>query len=134
MADTQEQYTVERYLKGMVPNVRLSDDSLIGVMVDAGIEPGTEVSDLTQKQKDLALAYMYIRLATSPSTSSRITDRDADWEHSEGSEQWTAYQLQQFLILARKLLEKWKEDTTLIDDLIPEWGFTGRGIRNPRKY
>lgn len=132
MAEYQE-YTVDEYVRGIVPSANLSDSTVKGAALDAGAEPGMLASDLTQKQRDLCIAYLYIRLATNPSQSARVTDRDADWEHSEGSEQWTASQLQQFLILARKLLEKWGEDTSLIDDITPQWGFVGRNIHNPRK-
>lgn len=133
MAGENQGYTVEKYLRGIVPNASITDDSISGVLLDVGVEPGTLASEMTERQRDLCIAYLYIRLATNPHQSSRVTDRDADWEHSEGSEQWSAAQLQQFLILARKLLEKWGEDTSLIDDIIPQWGFVGRNIRNPRR-
>lgn len=129
----EQTYTVERYLKGIVPNASVTDDSITGVLFDVGVAPNTPVSEMTERQRDLCIAYLYIRLATNPKQSSRVTDRDADWEHSEGSEQWSASQLQQFLILARKLLEKWGEDTALVDDIIPTWGFVGRNIHNPQK-
>lgn len=131
--DEYQEYTAKSYVQGIVPNSNLADETIAGVLADAGVDAEISIYDLTPRQRDLCIAYLYIRLATNPSRSSRITDRDADWEHSEGSEQWTASQLQQFLILARKLLEKWGEDTSLIDDITPQWGFVGRNIRNPRR-
>lgn len=133
MASENQEYTVERYLRGIVPNANVTDDSIKGILMDVGVLPDTMAADLTPRERDLCIAYLYIRLATNPHSSARITDRDADWEHSEGSEQWSASQLQQFLILARKLLEKWGEDTAIVDDIIPQWGFVGRNIHNPRK-
>lgn len=131
MASESQEYTVERFIRGIVPNSNLSEDAILGVLLQAGVAADTDAFSLSERERDLCTAYLYIRLATNPHTSARITDRDADWEHSEGSEQWSASQLQQFLILARKLLEKWGLDTTLIDDMVPQWGFVGRNMRNP---
>ena len=133
MASGSQEYTVERFIKGIVPNASLTDDSILGVIIQAGVDPEESAYNLTERERDLCTAYLYLRLATNPHQSARVSDRDADWEHSEGSEQWSASQLQQFLILARKLLEKWGEDTGLVDDVMPQWGFVGRNIRNPRK-
>ena len=130
MSEYQE-YTTINFVRGIVPNASLSDDAILGAIIQAGADPECDARDLTERERDLCTAYIYLRLATNPHQSARVTDRDADWEHSEGSEQWSAAQLQQFLILARKLLEKWGVDTTLVDDIIPQWGFVGRNMRNP---
>lgn len=131
MPNEYQEYTTIDFVRGIVPNASLTDDSIMGAIVQAGADPYADARDLTERERDLCTAYIYIRLATNPHQSARVTDRDADWEHSEGSEQWSAAQLQQFLILARKLLEKWGEDTALIDDITPQWGFVGRNMRNP---
>lgn len=133
MASESQTFTIERFIRGIVPNAALTDDSIQGIMIQAGVDPDTSAYELTERERDLCTAYLYLRLATNPHQSARVTDRDADWEHSEGSEQWSASQLQQFLILARKLLEKWGEDTLIVDDIMPQWGFVGRNMRNPRK-
>lgn len=133
MASENQEYTVERFIRGIVPNASLTDDSIMGVIIQAGVDPDENAFSLTERERDLCTAYLYLRLATNPHQSARVTDKDADWEHTEGSEQWSASQLQQFLILARKLLEKWGEDTDLVDDVVPQWGFVGRNIHNPRR-
>lgn len=133
MASENYEFTVEKFVRGIVPNASLSDEAIYGVMIQAGVDPNVNAYELTERERDLCTAYLYLRLATNPHTSARVTDRDADWEHSEGSEQWSASQLQQFLILARKLLEKWGEDTELVDGVVSHWGFVGRNMRNPRK-
>jgi len=133
MASENQEYTVERFIRGIVPNASLTDDSIMGIIIQAGVDPDENAFSLTERERDLCTAYLYLRLATNPHQSARVTDKDADWEHTEGSEQWSASQLQQFLILARKLLEKWGEDTGLVDDVVPQWGFVGRNIHNPRK-
>lgn len=132
MASSNQTFTVERFIRGIVPNATLSDDAISSILIQAGVDQEGNAYALTERERDLCTAYLYLRLATNPHQSARVTDRDADWEHSEGSEIWSASQLQQFLILARKLLEKWGEDTLLVDDIIPQWGFKGRNMRNPK--
>lgn len=132
MSEEYQEYTVTKFVRGLVPNATLSNDTVRGVVLQAGVDIDADASELTPRERDLCMAYLYLRIASNPSSSARVTDRDADWEHSEGSEQWTPLQLRQFLILARKLLEKWGEDTSLLDGLIPQWGFVGRNMKNPK--
>ncbi len=131
--DQEKKYSVEQYLCGIVPNANVSEDAIKGILIDAGIEPNTPAEDMTEKQHDLALAYLYIRIASNPLISQRVTDKDGDWEHSEGSEQWSRSQLQQFLILARNLLAKWGITDPTVESLIPKWGFKGTGFRKIRR-
>ena len=133
----QQQYpkvTVEEYIYSISPNASISESTVKGILIDAGIEEGTAASELTEKQKDLALAYLLIRIAFNPIMSQKVTDRDGDWEHSEGSEQWSRSQLLQFLILARDLLAKWGITDTRVDSAIPKWGMKGTGFRKIRRY
>ena len=132
--ETTSLYTIEHYLRGIIPNAKLSDDAIRGILADAGVAENTPVAELTEKQKDLSMAYLYIRVASNPILSSKVTDRDADWEHSEGNEQWSRSQLQQFLILARELLAKWGLTSPLVESIVPKWGMVGRGHRNIRTY
>lgn len=132
MADEEQIYTVEQFVRGIVPSASLSEDALHGIALQVGVELEQEANTLTERERDLCMAYLYLRLATNPSSSARVTDRDADWEHSEGSEQWSGTHFWLFLSLARKLLEKWGEDTSLIDEVTPQWGFVGRNMKNPR--
>lgn len=135
MADQENQIiTAEDYIKSISPNANVSESTVKGVLIDAGIEAGTAAIDLTEKQKDLALAYLLIRIAFNPLMSQKVTDRDGDWEHSEGSEQWSRPQLLQFLILARDLLAKWGITDTRVESLAPKWGMKGSGFRKIRRY
>lgn len=126
--------TAEEYIQSISPNANVSESTIKGILIDAGIEAGTAATDLTEKQKDLALAYLLIRLAFNPLTSQKVTDKDGDWEHSEGSEQWSKPQLMQFLILARDLLKKWGISDPRVESLAPKWGFKGTGFRKIRRY
>lgn len=136
MADNEQIQiaTVEEYIQSISPNANVSESTVKGILIDAGIDAGTLATELTEKQKDLALAYLLIRIAFNPIMSQKVTDRDGDWEHSEGSEQWSRSQLLQFLILARDLLAKWGITDARIESLAPKWGMKGTGFRKIRRY
>jgi len=136
MADNEQIQivTAEEYIQSISPNANVSESTVKGILIDAGIDAGTPATELTEKQKDLALAYLLIRIAFNPIMSQKVTDRDGDWEHSEGSEQWSRSQLLQFLILARDLLAKWGITDARIESLAPKWGMKGTGFHKIRRY
>ena len=136
MADNEQIQivTAEEYIQSISPNANVSESTVKGILIDAGIDAGTPATELTEKQKDLALAYLLIRIAFNPIMSQKVTDRDGDWEHSEGSEQWSRSQLLQFLILARDLLAKWDITDARIESLAPKWGMKGTGFHKIRRY
>ena len=124
----------EEYIRSISPNVNISESTIKSILSDADIGPYTPASELTQKQKDLALAYLLIRIAFNPISSQSVTDKDGDWEHSEGSEQWSKSQLMQFLILARDLLAKYGIEDARVESLAPKWGMKGTGFHKIRRY
>lgn len=136
MADNDQNQivTVEEYIQTLSPNANISESTIKGILIDASIDPGTSVTDLSEKQKNLALAYLLIRIAFNPLMSQKVTDKDGDWEHSEGSEQWSRSQLMQFLILARDLLKKWGITDARVEALAPKWGMKGSGFHKIRRY
>ena len=131
---SEEVTTAEDYILGFSPNANVSESTIKGILIDAGIEAGTPATELTEKQKDLAYAYLLIRLAFNPVRSQRVTDKDGDWEHSEGSEEWSRSQLMQFLILARDLLAKWGIKDARVESLVHRWGMKGSGFHKIRRY
>lgn len=126
-------YTAEEYIQSLSPNANVSESTMSGVLADAGIKAGTAFETLTEKQKDLAQAYLFIRFASNPIQSQRVSDKDGDWEHSEGSEQWSRSQMQQFLLLARDLLKKWGITDQRVESLAPKWGMKGNGFHKIRR-
>lgn len=136
MADNEQNQivTAEEYIQALSPNANISESALKSILIDASIDAGTPAADLTEKQKDLALAYLLIRIAFNPLMSRKVTDKDGDWEHSEGSEQWSRSQLMQFLILARDLLKKWGITDARVESLAPKWGMKGSGFHKIRRY
>lgn len=123
-------YTIETYLRGKVRNIEVTDEALQSILAELEIDDGTEYSSLSQKQKDLALAGLYAWIWTSPTQSSKVSDEDGDWSHSEGGEQMSAAALNRYLRLANEIYKKY--DMPLLDS--NRWGFKGSGFRKIRRY
>lgn len=119
-------YTIEQYLKGKVRNIDVPDEALLSILAENGIESKSAYADLAQKQRDLALAGLYVWVAMSPTTSQKVTDKDANWEHSEGGETMSANVLNRFLRMANEIYAKYEMPTMGTN----KWGFVGRGLHN----
>jgi hypothetical protein len=143
--------TVREYLTGGVGNVPVSDATMKmclfkaealtyeAVEVDPETdEPVTVTKDtqfdtdielLSKRQQDLSLAWLYATVAGYTSSAQNVTDKDADWEHSEGSYRMNAKVLADYLAKANKIFEDYGLDTINLS----KWGFVGRGFCYPRK-
>ena len=124
----QGRYTIRRYLNGKVRNITLPDDAFLSICADAGIESSAEYTDTTQKQRDLAVAYFYVWICSPVTQTSGITEEDADWKHTNGGEHMSAKLLEKYLDMANDIFAKY--GLPLVGE--EQWGFVGRGIRNPR--
>ena len=123
-------YTIETYLRGKVRNIEVTDEALQSILAELEIDDGTEFSCLSQKQKDLALAGLYAWICTSPTQSSKVSDEDGDWSHSEGGEQMSATSLNRYMRMANEIYKKY--DMPLLGS--NRWGFKGSGFRKIRRY
>lgn len=123
-------FTIERYLRGKVRNIDIPDDAILSICADAEIEPTAMYANATQKQKDLALAWLYVWIAGSPMQSGGYTEEDADWRSSESGERMSAGVLKNYLAMANKIFEQYGLETISTN----KWGFVGRGFHNIRKY
>ena len=130
MAECSNQYTISDYLKGKVRNISIPDETLLSICADADVSKDTLYSGATKKQKDLALAWLYVWIAGSPTQSGGHTEEDADWKSSENGERMSAKVLDNYLAMANRLFEKYGLETVSPH----KWGFVGRGFRNIRKH
>lgn len=125
--------TIRKYLNGKVRNIVVPDDAIATFIVDAGcdnsVSPDTPVSNITTRERDLCLAWLYVWVSGSPTQTGSNIEEDADWKHTEGGERMSANVLKQYLAMANDIFEKYK--VPLVGE--ENWGFVGRGIRNPRK-
>ena len=143
--------TVKEYLTGAVGNVPVSDSTIKTCLFKAdALTYETEVTDeetgekvtktenttydtditlLSQRQQDLVLAWLYATVAGYTSQAQNVSDRDADWEHSEGSYRMSASVLKDYLAKANKIFEEYGLETISTQ----HWGFVGHGFCYPRK-
>lgn len=128
MQDTS--FTIEKYLKGKVRNITIPDNALQSICADADVDPLLDYEEATERQRDLALAWLFVWIAGSPTQSGGFTEEDADWKSSENGERMSAGVLKNYLGMANKIFEKYGLETISTN----RWGFVGRGFHNIRKH
>ena len=128
-AYTDNVLTIRGYLEGKVRNISIPDNAILSICADAGIDPDNDLNAITLRQRELALAWLYVWIAGSPAQTGNISDEDADWKHTEGGERMSAGVLKQYLAMANEIFDKY--DLPMIGG--EKWGFVGFGFRNPRR-
>lgn len=146
--------TIQQYLSGKVRNIKVPDDAVATIIMDAGVTPkesgsssessssssssssetvpvtkDTDVSLLTERERELCLAWLYVWVAGSPTQTGSVSDENADWKHSEGGERMSAQVLRQYLAMANDIFDKY--DLPSVGE--EKWGFVGHGYCNPRR-
>lgn len=151
-----EVLTIEQYLNGKVRNINVPDNAIASIIMDAGcktvevekevtnetsgettiqtvtedVTKDTDVTLLSDRERELCLAWLYVWIAGSPTQSGGYTEEDADWKSSENGERMSASVLKNYLAMANKIFEKYGIDTISLN----KWGFVGRGFHNIRRY
>lgn len=124
-------YTISDYLKGVVRGFSPSDEACESICQNAGIEsPVTSYYDLTNQQKRIALAYLYVWIATGPSSTAKWSEKDGDWSQSGGGEQLTATQIRMFLRWADNIFKEYGLPTVGME----KFGMRKGGFHNVRNY
>lgn len=131
---TNSQQTAIDYINGLFPNAVITDSVIADILLKTGIDPDVLVYDLSEKQRDLAKAYLILNLMPGSGSSRSVTDRDGDWEHSEKVSSWTKADYYRYWLIARALFKKWGVEDELLDTLSPQWGFKGTGFHKIRNY
>lgn len=104
--------TIEQYLAGKV-DFNLGDTTIAAILYDRGIPEGASLETVSQRQKDLALADLYVYVAGSSTSSSGEYESDGGWQRQRSAK--NAYNRNGLLALAKQLYAKWDEafaDTT----------------------
>jgi len=132
--------TVKEYLTGAVGNVPVSDSTMKMCLFRAGALTyetavgeenttyNTDITLLSKRQQDLALAWLYATVAGYSSQSQNVSDKDADWEHTEGSYRMSASVLRDYLNKANKIFEEYGLETISTN----HWKMYGQGFPYPR--
>lgn len=152
----EESLTISQYLSGTVRNINVPDLAVKTMIMNAGcgtvtyekevidpdtgeshkevvteqVNPNTDVTLLSDKERELCQAWLYVWVAGSPTQSGGYTEEDADWRSSENGERMSASVLKNYLAMANKIFEKYGLDTISTN----KWGFVGSGFHNIRKY
>jgi len=103
-----EDMTIEDFLSGATA-YEIADNALKRVLVKRKIAFGTMVSELTERQLDLATADIYMWCASTYLVC-KYEDSYGGWKHKEGGWQTSAYDKRQLREMAKELYEKWDEE------------------------
>ena len=132
--------TVKEYLTGAVGNIPVSDSTMKMCLfkadaltykegdIDKDTQFDTDISLLSKRQQDLTLAWLYATVAGYSSSSQNVSDKSADWEHTEGSYRMSASVLKDYLTKANKIFEEYGLETISTT----RWKMFGHGFPYPR--
>lgn len=123
----QTDTTIEGFLRGQV-SATIPDQAINSILLRTEVEPGTDYNSLSQRQKDLCMAWLYAYLAD-PVTSESVKDSDADFSHSETRTR-SSYSYLFYAHRANVFFKKYGLD------LLPTngtWGMRGGGFHNIHK-
>ena len=98
--------TIEQYLQGKV-DLYISDNTLAAILYDRDIPEGIDVGMVTDRQKDLALADLYMFVAGSSTSSTGEYESDGGWQRNRSAK--NAYNRNGLMQLAKMLYAKWDE-------------------------
>lgn len=73
-------YTLRDWLKGMVADFDISDETFKAVLFNNGATLGTPMAGTPARTRDLCLADLYMAIATSSSKSGSVYDSDGGWQ------------------------------------------------------
>ncbi len=100
--------TISEYLRGLL-YFEVADDTINSIKYDRGVQDKEYIEDLTEKEKDLCKADLYIFAATSPSTKGSVEDVNGVWKHKDGGSTMASGEQKKFINLANRLYAKWGE-------------------------
>lgn len=103
---SEDNYTISDYLQGL--SELLTDKALQVVLAKRHLKADTPISELSEKELDLAEAEVYYQLCNLPVGGSTTKDVDGSWSHTEGG--WT--------VSGANIAEWWKKYTFLRE----KWG------------
>lgn len=100
-------YIIEEWLAGMV-DFDVPESTIRAILFNNGVSPATEMTAVTEKQKDLSLADLYMWLAGSSSASSGEYVSDGGWQHQKANK--SVVDRAALKRMAEQLYAKWQSD------------------------
>lgn len=97
-------YNIETWLRGKV-DYDIPDVAIMAILFDNEVAQGTNMSDITERQRDLCLADLLMWLSSSSATTSGERISDGGWSHQKASKQVT--DRESLIKRAQALYAKW---------------------------
>lgn len=113
--------TIEEYLKGKV-GFDVSDNAIASILVDREVQPGTDVTELDKRTKDLCRADLYMWCASTPSKTGSVEDADGVWKHKEGGTESSAFDKRTLRQMANDIYGMYGENRTVTKVKFNSWG------------
>lgn len=99
--------TISSYLSDISP--LLTEGDIRVILHDRKLSPNTPVSDLSEREIDLAKAEAYYKLCDAPVGGSTTKDVDGSWSHTEGGWTVSSENIRTWRRKYTELREKWGE-------------------------
>ena len=106
---TEFDTTIEAYLRGCV-GFEVSDNAINSILIDRELVPGTDVTEIDKRTKELCKADLYMWCASTPSVTGSIEDANGVWKHKEGGTQSSAFDKRNLRAMANDIYKKYGEN------------------------
>ncbi|MBQ0113668.1 MAG: hypothetical protein KBT03_11100 [Bacteroidales bacterium] len=102
-------FTVLEYLHGKVADFTVSENAIISVMADRGIDPCESFADVETKEKMLCYADLLRYIYLSPNMTKSYSQTNGNWSQKEGATQLSIEDKKKILAEMRRLYAKYGE-------------------------
>ena len=96
--------TIEQYLSGKV-DFNLNENVISSILFDRNVLSGSLVCTVSEKNRDLCLADLYMFCANSSTASSGEYDADGGWVRQRPNK--NVFNRENYISMAKRLYEKW---------------------------
>lgn len=107
--------TIEQYLSGKV-DFNINENTISAILYDRNVAEGTAVNLVSEKQKDLCLADLYVFVANSSTSSSSEYESDGGWQRQKSAK--NIHNRAGWLEMANALYAKWGVEPTSPSGLV----------------
>lgn len=96
--------TIEQFLRGLV-DFNVSDSTLASILYLRQVVMGTDVECVSEKQRDLCLADLYVYMSNSSTITSGEYESDGGWQHRSAAQNVT--NRSELRKMAKDIYRKW---------------------------
>lgn len=111
---------IEEYLGGFFA-IEVPKQTMTTILTKRGIAMSSELESISDKDKDLCLADLYMFASTLPLVKNNTEDSDGGWKHTEGGYQYSVTDRRSFRSMAKALYAKWGEKSSVNNIVIRVW-------------